>query len=131
MILNFLKTRTDIFAQLVRYTLVALICATLEVVIFNSLFNEIGVLGAHASAFVVATCFGFFAHNLFTYRNDRFVKKMPILFFIQICISFSLGYVILKSLLLIIYDPIFVKIIQLGITFLFNFLFSRNYSFKL
>jgi putative flippase GtrA len=90
----------------------------------------ISITWSYVIAFSAATTIGFFGHSYFTFDVGQAHLKNLILFIFQASLSFLIGFLSLKILINLQVPVMLAKLIQLGITFFFNFTVGKFITFK-
>jgi putative flippase GtrA len=111
-----------------RYATVGAICATVELILFQMLYNMVGlhVMLSNVLAVTIVTVFGFFGQKNFTFRDRERPLRQARLYALMILISYTLDnalvYLFVEILNIL---PLFAKVLQLGLCFSFNFNYAR------
>jgi putative flippase GtrA len=111
-----------------RYVTVGAICATVELILFQMLYNMVGlhVMLSNVLAVSIVTIFGFLGQKHYTFRNHERTLRQARLYALMILISYTLDNALVFLFIEILNIlPFFAKVLQLGLCFLFNFNFAR------
>lgn len=120
-------------ATLARYVAVGGTSAACEVLLFQQLYAAIGLplLAANVVAACVVTAGGFVGQKLFTFRQRGHTVVQLRLFALMLGLNFCLNnllvWLLVESSGL---TSLHAKLLQLGISFLFNFSFARFLVFR-
>ena len=116
----------------IKHSFVSLVCGLTELSFFLFLYSylHINLFISHSLSFFLAFIIGIYGHTYLTYSLMRIKRLTLYLFVIQCSISYLFGYFIISNLLSLGVPPYLAKIVQLPSTFLFNFLFGKNFTFR-
>lgn len=120
-------------ATLARYVAVGGTSAACEVWLFQQLYGAVGLplLAANVIAVCVVTAGGFVGQKLFTFRQRGHTAVQMRLFAVMLAMNFCLNNLLV--LLLVEYSglaSLHAKLLQLAVSFLFNFSFARFLVFR-
>ena len=118
---------------LARYVTVGAASAIVEIAIFYTLVTWFAapLMVANVVAVCSVTIAGFIAQKTFTFRSRGSITRQAPLYAVQVAINF-----ILNNALVFVFGhllqirPLFAKVLQLGLCFVFNFCFSRFVVFR-
>ena len=118
---------------LARYVTVGAASAIFEIAIFYALVTWFAapLMVANVVAVCSVTVAGFLAQKSFTFRSKGAITRQAPLYAVQVAINF-----VLNNALVFVFGhllqmrPLFAKVLQLGLCFVFNFCFSRFVVFR-
>lgn len=120
-------------ATLLRYIAVGGTSAACEVLLFQLLYASaaLPLLTANAIAVCIVTAVGFVGQKLFTFRQSGHTAVQVRLFALMLALNFCLNNLLVFLLVEASgLASLHAKVIQLGISFLFNFSFARFLVFR-
>ncbi len=118
--------------KLFRHTHVSFLCGMIDFGLFALLYQKFGlsIYLSYATAFSIATLFGYLSHNFYTFNYRVINWRSFCLFLLQVLTVFALGSFLIEIYISIGASPLIAKFSQMCSTFFLNFLFANIVVFK-
>ncbi len=117
---------------LLRYATVGAASASVELLLFQGLYSLVGVplMAANVMAILGVVAFGFMGQKRFTFRNRGPAFGQARRYLLLVVSSFALNNALVYLFAGVLAWPVFIaKLLQLGLSFMFNFSVSRYFVF--
>ena len=117
---------------MLRYATVGAASALVELTVFQILHSFAGVplMGANVMAICVVVTFGFLGQKRFTFRDRKPAAAQARRYVLLVASSFMLNNALVFLFAVMLGWPALIsKVLQLGLSFLFNFAVSRYFVF--
>lgn len=118
---------------MLKHLVVSCLCAIVDLILFLYLFEfkNYSLSFSYLTSICITTIIGFFGHTFFTFSSDKKLLRNFTFFILQVSISIIIGLTVIYLLIEIVrLNSILSKIIQMGITFMFNFNFGKLITFN-
>ena len=121
-----------IFNTSLRHGFVSIICGGSEYFLFLFFYSFLGLNLpiSYLIPYLFATIIGYFFHNFFTFKINKVNLQSSLFYILQATLVLLMGYLIVKSLLILNISAKLAKLIQLCATFIFNVWFGRYVTFN-